>query len=242
MPSTYIRAHDLLNALVMLAPERAPDILSCARASGLKDVHGFCREIRQEIGGTLLFDAVMMLTKGGDATPQPGTSSKLFEHCVQCRDVQCSRRDCLELRGMFASMKAHSMQCVLQDRCRTCRQWQSVRDKMKLCRAARNGTKPMTGSMATMTLTPLSIRDRSFTTPSSATNDNESSPMASAGQTLLMLARTALSDLPVTTSPINSPTCSPRSKRAKQHPSTPLSSDSIQAGKRPIAPLAPLRA
>jgi len=216
MAGATIRASDLLKALVRLAPDQAETVMFCARTTNLQ-MPEFCRMIRAEIGGTLLFDAVMVLRGGSEeASREPLDTVALFEHCVRCRAPTCSRQDCLELRGLLSTMKAHAQACPLND-CRTCSQWKMVRDKMIRARAV----------VAKAPRPPLP--------PTHAVEPAASVGGSAAAATLLMLARSALSDLPVTSpgnsranspmsSPGNSPPCSPRRKRAKANPRSKLDS------------------
>jgi len=209
-----VRAQDLLRALVQLEPRHANTILDCARRAGTSDLPAFCQLIREEIGGTLLFDAVMMIRSSNQETRSPTSAADLLDHAVRCRAPVCSRKDCLELRSMLASMKAHAQVCRME-RCKTCRQWQRVSDRMRRARAASREMATPTGPAAART--PFTV---DVVTPQALTPvGGAASPTGSAaGHTLLLLARSALSDLPLTSSPTNSPPCSPRAKRARASP------------------------
>ena len=191
-----VAATDLLTALVQLAPQHAATIIACARETALQDMHAFCAAIRRELPGTLLFDAVLRL-RGSQLSraDSPGAAAELVEHAVHCRASNCSRTDCVTLRGMLSVLKQHSSACHLPKAtaCRTCQQWRTVRSHM------RKVAKP-------------DASRRTLQEPSG--NDS--------GASLLMhLARTALQDLPPSSprlSPSNSPSTSPRSSPLRKRP------------------------
>lgn len=202
MPATEtVSAVKFCETLVRLAPEKQDVILACARRTGL-ELRPFCRAIREEIGGTLLLDAVLLF-RGGNLARRDDVPS-LLAHCLRCRSSACTQSDCLALRSMLAVMKMHASQCkVPRDQgCETCNQWHSVRTKM--VEARRNLRKAA----------PQSIGQAAGAVQ--ANGDH--------GTDLLMhLARTALADLPPSSprlSPSNSPSNSPLPKRPKADPKT----------------------
>jgi len=214
--SSVVRAQDLLRALVHLAPERKDVIFTVARETEL-ELLTFCRGIRETIGGTLLFDAVMLLRGSKDLNRDSGAAMELYEHCLTCQAPSCSRQDCLELRGMLSSLKAHWQSCDVpkRKRCRTCLQWQAVRDRMKSARAERQESLHMQISPPTTTGHRGADKQRPHF---AKLGDGDTSPRCSAaGAALLMLSRSALAPInPPENSPSNSPSGSPRLKRSKK--------------------------
>lgn len=211
MAASKVNAQDLLRALVHLAPEQKTTILALARTSKMH-LPLFAAAIRKKVGGTLLFDAVMLLRGGSAQVREPGAAAELFEHCINCRRPDCSRTDCLELRGMLSGMKAHAQACDAGMQCLTCQRWHTVRDRMKRARAA-HAILPAT--LTTSKKTGI-VAGASQAPPA---RSGDSSTLGSAtGTALLMLARCALSEVPPSSprlSPVNSPNQSPRSKRPK---------------------------
>ncbi len=198
--SQSVSAHTFCDTLVRLAPEHADTILAIARQTGL-ELRQFCAAVRREIGGTLLFDAVLAMRGSQLPARSHADVVALVEHCVRCRSPGCTRADCLALRSMLSVMKMHAAACAVPAElaCQTCDQWHTMRSKML---AARRGMK-------------TARCERVSGEGSTGSND--------AGAALLMhLARSALVDLPPTSprlspvnSPSNSPSTSPMPKRPK---------------------------
>lgn len=199
-----INAVDFLRVLIHLRPSMESKILALARETRL-ELTPFCAAVRREIGGTLLFDA-MMLLQGSAMTTEMSAAAALVRHGVECRAPQCGLKGCRELRGIFSNMKAHAQGCA-ERTCRTCGHWRMVRDKMKSARRPR-------------------LASREWPTPPTAEAKLDDSP---AGAALLMLARSALSDiaptsprLSPTNTPVHSPNSSPLPKRPKRQQAMPL--------------------
>lgn len=217
-----VSAHELVSALVHLAPEHhKPTILHAAKSTQLH-LPSFAKAIREEIGGTLLFDAVMLLRGSSHSElgmRSPGAATALLQHCLSCRTPECDRTDCLELRGILSAMKAHAQSCPVppEAQCSTCRRWQTIRAKMKRPRAASAVQAPTTG--LTICKRSVEVSAAAEMSPSSG----ETSPGGNAaGTALLMLARSALLPVPPSSprlspfnSPMTSPSHSPRRKRPK---------------------------
>lgn len=223
---TKISMNDLCTAMVKLQPDDAASIVDCAKSSA-GDPKKFCRAVQAEIGGTLLFDAMMALRGGSSESRQhkPEGAVALFEHACECRAPSCGRTDCLELRGMLSALKAHAQQCK-EEGCMTCRQWQRTRDAMRRARA-----RPTSAAKTT----PVKSRAAAAQLP--ASHDEASSP---AGAALMMLARSALGDLPPSRTPLspaNSPPASPMRKRTKPSPPPPSAMSFLGQACASAAPL-----
>uniref|UniRef100_A0A7S2GU76 Uncharacterized protein n=1 Tax=Haptolina brevifila TaxID=156173 RepID=A0A7S2GU76_9EUKA len=191
--------------MVRLQPSQADVIVQLLREAN-SDLTTFCRLVRLQIGGALVFDSVMLLRGLPVEVPRP-KRIELFEHAICCRANDCSYPGCAEIRTMFNSLHEHAWTCSVPD-CRTCTQHQKVRDAMRRARARDPPARPIAASPVVPEVTPHDA--------ASGLN-----LLAQAGH----MARSALGDLP-TSSPRNSPCTSPnaspkpqRHKRAKKAPS-----------------------
>jgi len=230
---TRLRTADLLKALLHLAPTHEGTIREIAEATKLQ-MSDFCKGIRKQIGGTLLFDAVLMLNGSARSPSEASVVAALFKHSIQCRSTDCTQPDCLQLRTMLSSMKVHAQSCST-DGCKTCLQWQVASSRMK--RARSSSTAEDIGAnliSATATVAQKLPQDRALEPTSggrralpqlvlSSTAGPEVRAPPSAA--LLLLARSALADLPVSmtrVSPMNSPSSSPNPTRKRPKSRAPV--------------------
>lgn len=189
---------EVVAAMVRLQPSQAETIVHLLGEAN-SDLTTFCRLVRSRIGGSLLFDAVMLLRGLPMDVPRP-KRAELFEHAIRCRGNDCSYPGCAEIRTMFNSLHEHAWTCSVTG-CRTCTQHQKVRDAMRRART-RYATRPVTTRPVI---------------PEVKADDNASGLilLAQAGN----LARSALGDLPTASprnSPCNSPNASPKPQRRKK--------------------------
>jgi len=185
----------VVEAMIRLSPSHTETILALMNESG-GDLTTFCRSVRSRIGGSLLFDTVLLL-QGGKATGGGSGPKQLFVHAVSCRTPSCPHPGCTQLRSMFTQLRQHSQHCS-KPQCQMCTQHQKVRDATMRARAAFARPSPASAVVA-RPMAPQRRRD----------------PSPCAG--LMMLARSALGDLPVH-SPRNSPANSPRNSPCQKRP------------------------
>jgi len=122
--------------------------------------------VRRQIGGTLLFDAVMML-RGVQPSPQGTTqdAKSLYEHAVGCRSPSCSRHGCLALRSIFSQLRQHAQCCFEPDGCNPCMQYQRIRTAMQRAKAPASATSVMLVQPVTLakSVKPTSAHEKAAT-------------------------------------------------------------------------------
>jgi len=157
-----IRSNDVVNAMVKLQPQHAK-VIHKIMLESREDLSTFCKEVRRQIGGTLLFDAVMML-RGVQPSPQGTTqdAKSLYEHAVGCRSPSCSRHGCLALRSIFSQLRQHAQCCSEPDGCNPCMQYQRIRNAMQRAKAPASAT-------SVMLVQPVTLA-KSVNKPTSSTN------------------------------------------------------------------------
>lgn len=154
-PPTFVRdlafrSRDVVNVMLKLQPQHAGAILKILHESR-EDLSTFCREVRRQIGGRLLFDAVMVL-RGVKPSAQLSTADakSLYEHAVGCQSPSCSRHGCLQLRSIFSQLRQHARCCPEPDGCNPCKQYRRVRDAIARAKTLSSATSVMLAQPVTL--------------------------------------------------------------------------------------------
>ena len=234
-----ISAASLVDAMLRLRPDAAPTLrrlVDNVCSGRLMGPHAFSDAVQEELGGTILLDALLLL-KGAPMTTVASDGDvtlrgKLFRHCIQCSGP-CSIPGCIEMRSLIQTATAHTQVCGQRASCRTCIRWGHVLGVAnQSCSSAQSSRKAVV-AMRIDGDTPAEASEAD----QGATSSNERKRAASALPAhLMMLARSALGELSAPTSPGGSPRNSPapspdllRPKRQK----------SIDIGPSPLSDVLP---
>lgn len=212
-----VAAADVINAMVKLQPAKRDALVAMLReADG--DLATFCHLVRLQGCGSLLFDAVVML-RGLPAEVPKHKRTELFEHAIACSSgPSCPHAGCKEIRSMFSALGQHARTCSASD-CRTCTHHQNIRDAMRRVQARRAASQTFVAARPVRQGAPgkklsAGVLDQPVDAKSVATKARDDGCSA-----LLLLARSALVDLPVSSprnSPHNSPNTSPKPQQRKK--------------------------
>jgi hypothetical protein len=229
--SPTISAAALIDAMVRLRPDAAPtlgrlaDDVFTGRLSG---PHAFSEAIQRSLGGTILLDALLLL----HGAPMTSASSdgdgklraRLLQHSLQCRACgQCPIPGCNEMRALVHTLAMHAKTCS-QTGCSTCARWQGIQFAARgvtppATLTAHAVAKPATAHVVATAQPVVALRVATELGEQKRPRSEAPRKERPARSALEVLARSALGELSVPSSPRDSPRNSPANSpmRVKRH-------------------------
>lgn len=211
-----ISAAALVDAIIRLAPASAPVLgrLAEGLASGAVQMQAFCKAVREELGDTILVEALLMMQGARVPFGSAADIKELVDHVRVCGGG-CSKPGCAQVSIMLATIRSHCMQCAAPQQCGTCQRWAHIcydTPRMAVVRVAAAAPAASDAAFANLDAVGHPLRaGRSAVAKPSASHASHKEALPA----LLMLARSALGD--ITTSPgssrCNSPTAAPSSPK-----------------------------
>jgi hypothetical protein len=213
----------VIDAMCRLRPDAAPILSHLAEevCSGrLCGPHAFGQAISRSLGGTILLDALLLLRGAPMTTASSDGDAKLrarlLEHSIQCRaGDQCCIPGCTEMRSLVHMLDVHRRGCQEKTGCVTCARWTHIQNKVRQTSArpvcmpvAKPVAVPVALPVATLVAKPI-VAKRVVPDEEPRVHKPKQSEPPPRRSALEMLARSALGELSVPSSPRNSPRNSP---------------------------------
>lgn len=229
-----ISAASLVDAMLRLRPDAAPTLrrlVDNVCSGRLMGPHAFSDAVQEELGGTILLDALLLL-KGAPMTTVASDGDmtlrgKLFRHCIQCSGP-CSIPGCIEMRSLIQTATAHTQVCTQRASCRTCIRWGTVLGIANQSTGSAQSSRKAVVACRIAGETPAEDPDQGET----SSNDRKRAAASALPAHLMMLARSALGELSAPTSPGGSPRNSPA---PSPDPLRPKRQKSIDIGPSPLS-------